>query len=146
MSSAPLAIRCRQLRKTYPGKPPVEAVRGIDLDVPVGECFGLLGPNGAGKTSTMEILEGLLPATSGEVEILGRHWGRDDRAIRERIGVSLQETNLADKLTVGEIVRLFRSFFQQGLTAEVAIAQVALQEKEHTRFGKLSGGQKQRLA
>jgi ABC-2 type transport system ATP-binding protein len=146
MSSAPLAIRCRQLRKTYPGKPPVEAVRGIDLDVPVGECFGLLGPNGAGKTSTMEILEGLLPATSGEVEILGRHWGRDDRAIRERIGVSLQETNLADKLTVGEIVRLFRSFFQQGLTAEVAVAQVALQEKEHTRFGKLSGGQKQRLA
>ena len=100
-------------------------MRGIDLEIPVGECFGLLGPNGAGKTSTMEILEGLSTATSGDVEILGRRWGDDDRAIRERIGVSLQETNLAEKLTVGEIVRLFRSFFSQGLSAEQAIAQVA---------------------
>ncbi|MFN9374377.1 MAG: ABC transporter ATP-binding protein [Planctomycetaceae bacterium] len=146
MSPPPLAIRCRQLIKTYPGKPPVEAVRGIDLEIPVGECFGLLGPNGAGKTSTMEILEGLSTATSGDVEILGQRWGEADRAIRERIGVSLQETNLTDKLTVAEIVRLFRSFFTQGLTAEQAIAQVALQEKADTRFGKLSGGQKQRLA
>jgi len=146
MSPPPIAIRCRQLIKTYPGKPPVEAVRGIDLEIPVGECFGLLGPNGAGKTSTMEILEGLSTATSGDVEILGQRWGEADRAIRERIGVSLQETNLTDKLTVAEIVRLFRSFFTQGLTAEQAIAQVALQEKADTRFGKLSGGQKQRLA
>ena len=82
MNSAPLAIRCRQLTKTYPGKPPVEAVRGLDLEIPVGECFGLLGPNGAGKTSTMEILEGLSKATSGDVEILGRRWGEADRAIR----------------------------------------------------------------
>lgn len=146
MNTTQLAIRCRDLIKTYPGKPPVEAVRGINIEVPVGECLGLLGPNGAGKTSTMEILEGLLPATSGEVEILGCRWGRDDRAIRERIGVSLQETNLTDKLTVGEIVRLFRSFFSRGLTVGQAIAQVALQEKEHSRFAKLSGGQKQRLA
>lgn len=141
-----LAIRCRTLIKTYPGKPPVEAVRGIDLEVPVGECFGLLGPNGAGKTTTMEILEGLLSATSGEVEILGKTWGKDDREIRERIGVSLQETNLADKLTVQEVVRLFRSFFKTGLSVEQAIAQVALQEKVNARFSKLSGGQKQRLA
>ncbi len=140
------AIHCRQLTKTYPGRPPVEAVRGVDLEVPVGECFGLLGPNGAGKTTTMEILEGLLDATSGDVEILGRHWGTDDRELRERIGVSLQETNLSDKLTVGEIVKLFRSFFRTGLTISQAIEQVALQEKVNARFSKLSGGQKQRLA
>lgn len=144
--SPPLAIRCRGLIKTYPGRPPVEAVRGIDLDVPIGECFGLLGPNGAGKTTTMEILEGLLEATAGDVEVLGRRWGTDDREIRERIGVSLQETNLADKLTVREIVCLFRSFFRAGISAEQAIAHVALQEKANSRFSKLSGGQKQRLA
>ena len=65
------AIDCRNLRKTYPGKPPVDAVRGIDLQVQRGECFGLLGPNGAGKTTTVEILEGLIEPTSGEVEVLG---------------------------------------------------------------------------
>src|SRR5215216_3834197 len=86
----PLAIRCRDLRKTYTGRPPVEAVRGLDLEVSVGECFGLLGPNGAGKTTTMEILEGLLDPTAGEVEVLGRRWGgRGDEEIRQRIGISL---------------------------------------------------------
>src|SRR5439155_9774525 len=88
----PLAIRCRDLRKTYPGRPPVEAVRGLDLDVPVGECFGLLGPNGAGKTTTMEILEGILDPTAGEVEVLGLRWDRDAHTIRRRIGISLHET------------------------------------------------------
>src|SRR5262245_13611253 len=103
------AIRCRNLVKTYPGRPPVEAVRGLDLEIRVGECFGLLGPNGAGKTTTMEILEGVLDATSGEVEVLGRRWDRDAAEIRRRIGISLQETRLADKLTVHEVVRMFRS-------------------------------------
>ena len=141
-----LAIDCRQLVKTYPGRPPVEAVRGIDLQIRRGECFGLLGPNGAGKTTTMEILEGLLAPTSGHVEVLGRHWSTHDRELRERVGVSLQETNLSDKLTVVEIVRLFRSFFARGLPVDEALAQVSLQEKQHARYGKLSGGQKQRLA
>ena len=104
-----IAIRCRDLRKVYDGKPPVEAVRGLDLEVRAGECFGILGPNGAGKTTTVEILEGILEATGGEVEVLGLRWGRNDRALRERIGVSLQETRLADKLTVEETLELFGS-------------------------------------
>src|SRR5204863_1993164 len=96
------AIHCRQLVKRYDGRPPVEAVRGLDLQVESGECFGLLGPNGAGKTTTLEILEGLLDATAGDVEVLGMRWGRDDDALRQRLGISLQETRLADKLSVRE--------------------------------------------
>jgi ABC-2 type transport system ATP-binding protein len=141
------AIRCSQLVMTYPGKPPVEAVRSLDLEVAQGECFGMLGPNGAGKTTTIEILEGLLTPVSGEVEVLGRRWGgRDDEEIRQRIGISLQETRLSEKLTVSETVRLFRSFYREGLTPEEAIARVSLEEKAGARVGKLSGGQKQRLA
>ena len=140
------AIVCRDLKKTYPGKPPVEAVRGLDLEVRAGECFGLLGPNGAGKTTTLEIIEGLLDATAGEVEVLGMKWGRDDAAIRRRIGISLQETRLADKLTVRETVTLFRSFYPAGLSPAEAIDRVSLGEKARSYVDKLSGGQKQRLA
>src|SRR3954471_15190975 len=101
-----LAICCTSLVKRYDARPPVEAVRGLDLEVSRGECFGLLGPNGAGKTTTIEILEGLLAPTSGDVEVLGRRWGDGADEIRERIGVSLQETRLSEKLTVRETVRL----------------------------------------
>ncbi len=140
------AIRATNLKKQYEGRPPVEAVRGLDLAVEVGECFGLLGPNGAGKTTTIEILEGLLTATSGDVEILGLRWGRDDQAIRERIGISLQETKLAEKLTVRETLELFRSFYAQGIEPAAAMQQVSLEEKQNTWVAKLSGGQRQRLA
>jgi ABC-2 type transport system ATP-binding protein len=140
------AIRVRGLVKTYPGRPPVEAVRGLDLDVQSGECFGLLGPNGAGKTTTLEIIEGLLDATAGEVEVLGLKWGQDDNAIRRKIGISLQETRLSDKLTVRETVTLFRSFYSSGPTPEEAIARVGLEEKVRSYVDKLSGGQRQRLA
>ncbi|MSR59898.1 MAG: ABC transporter ATP-binding protein [Planctomycetaceae bacterium] len=140
------AIRCTNLVKTYDGKPPVEAVRGLDLAVESGECFGLLGPNGAGKTTTIEILEGLLPATSGDVEVLGCRWGRDDDAIRQRIGISLQETKLSDKLSVRETLTLFRSFYSRGIEPDVALSDVALNDKADTWVSRLSGGQRQRLA
>src|SRR5690349_19260332 len=103
-----VAIECRDLRKTYDGK--VEAVRGLNLEIQPGECFGLLGPNGAGKTTTIEILEGLLDATSGHVSILGRTWKDHPRELRELLGVSLQETRLSEKLSVRETVNLFSSF------------------------------------
>ncbi len=142
----PHAIECRQLVKRYDGRPPVEAVRGLDLVVHEGECFGLLGPNGAGKTTTMEILEGLLDATSGDVQVLGLRWGADDDQIRQKIGISLQETRLPDKLTVRETLTVFHSFYQGGIKPEEAIARLSLEDKANTWFVKLSGGQKQRLA
>jgi ABC-2 type transport system ATP-binding protein len=144
----PAAIVCRGLIKHYPARPaPVEAVNGLDLEVERGECFGLLGPNGAGKTTTIEILEGLLAATAGTVEILGQCWGQgDDRALRQRIGVSLQETKLTEKLNVIETLRLFRSFYDRGLDPEAVLDMVELGEKRFAWVGKLSGGQKQRLA
>src|ERR1700719_1798692 len=106
------AIRCTNLVKRYEGRPPVEAVRGLDLTVQSGECFGLLGPNGAGKTTTVEIIEGLTEPTAGTVELFGLRWNRDDDAIKQRIGVSLQETRLPEKLTVRETLTLFRSFYR----------------------------------
>ncbi|HYR85195.1 MAG TPA: ABC transporter ATP-binding protein [Terriglobia bacterium] len=140
------AIVCRQLYKQYPGKPPVDAVNGLDMSVGTGECFGLLGPNGAGKTTTIEILEGLLALTSGEVEVLGMKWGRSDDEIKQQIGISLQETKLSEKLTVLETLTLFRSFYREGLAPADAVGRVSLEEKLGARVGKLSGGQKQRLA
>jgi ABC-2 type transport system ATP-binding protein len=142
----PNAIRCKNLVKTYPGKPPVEAVRGIDFEIAVGECYGVLGPNGAGKTTTIEILEGLIKATSGEAEVLGMRWDQDAVAIRERIGVSLQETQLSDRLSVGETLDLFRSFYSTGIAPAEAMARVSLEEKQKSWIKNLSGGQKQRLA
>src|SRR5436309_15407537 len=93
------ALAIRGLRKAYGD---LVAVDGLDLEVRAGECFGLLGPNGAGKTTTVEILEGLTEPTAGSVEVLGMRWERDERALRQRLGVSLQETHLPDKLTVEE--------------------------------------------
>jgi ABC-2 type transport system ATP-binding protein len=137
------AVRCRGLVKRYAD---VVAVNGLDLEVIRGECFGLLGPNGAGKTTTIEILEGLTEPDAGEVEILGTTWAREGDELRERLGISLQETQLAEKLTVGETVRLFRSFYRRGRDPEKVLAQLSLDEKSKARVGKLSGGQKQRLA
>ena len=140
-------IRCTGLVKRYAD---VVAVAGLDLTVNARECFGLLGPNGAGKTTTIEILEGLTAPDAGDVEILGSRWtgggGAAARALRERLGIQLQETQLADKLTVDETVRLFRSFYRAAHSVEEVLALVGLEEKRTAWVGKLSGGQKQRLA
>src|SRR5437899_10516211 len=142
-----LAIQCRDLHKRYPSRTaPVDAVNGLDLEVQEGECFGLLGPNGAGKTTTIEILEGLMQPTSGDVEILGRRWGEDDVALRQRLGISLQETRLGEKLTVRETLTLFRSFYGRGQSPETVMDRGELTEKADAYVGKLSGGQRQRLA
>ena len=141
------AVRCRALTKHYPSKSgPVVAVDGLDLEIRSGECFGLLGPNGAGKTTTIEIFEGLLAPTSGDVEILGRRWGRHDDDLRQRLGISLQETRFPEKLSVLEVLTLFRSFYRHGLEPSQVMASVSLAEKSSAWVGKLSGGQRQRLA
>ena len=138
------AIQCRDLRKTYDGK--VEAVRGLSLEIQPGECFGLLGPNGAGKTTTIEILEGLLDATSGEVSIFGRTWKENESEMLEWLGISLQETRLSEKLSVRETIELFASFYREPSPTEEVLEELQLTEKADAWVGKLSGGQRQRLA
>ena len=138
------ALLVRSLRKRYDD---VVAVDGLDLEVRSGECFGLLGPNGAGKTTTIEICEGLTAPDEGEVVLVGgRRWATDARELRELLGIQLQETQLTEKLTVEETLRLFRSFYRKGQSVDRTIALVQLDEKRRARVGTLSGGQKQRLA
>jgi ABC-2 type transport system ATP-binding protein len=138
-----LAIQCRGLVKRYGD---LTAVNQLDLEVRRGECFGLLGPNGAGKTTTIEILEGILDADDGELQVLGRTWSAHAGELRQRIGVALQETHLPGKLKVAEVVELFRSFYDSGPAVDEVIDSVQLGEKRSTWVSKLSGGQKQRLA
>ena len=137
------SLLLRGLRKAFAD---VVAVDGLDLEVTRGECFGLLGPNGAGKTTTIEICEGLTASDAGTVELLGLSWAGNEKELRQRIGVQLQETQFPDKLTVDETLRLFRSFFHRGLAVEESIRTAQLEEKRYARVGTLSGGQKQRLA
>ena len=137
------ALVCKGLIKRYGD---VVAVDGLDLEVRSGECFGVLGPNGAGKTTTIEILEGLLTADAGDVQVLGMRWEHDAARLRQRLGIQLQDTQLSDKLSVEELLRLFRSFYAAGPTVESLIASVGLEGKRTAWYGKLSGVQKQRLA
>jgi ABC-2 type transport system ATP-binding protein len=136
------AVRARGLVKRYRD---VVAVNGIDLEALPGTCLGVLGPNGAGKTTTIEMLEGIRPPDAGEIEILGQSWARDAMAIRQRIGVQLQETQLEDRLTVYETLRLYRSFYRDARDIDEIIALIGLEEKRNTWLEKLSGGQRQRL-
>jgi len=141
---AAVSLSCKGLVKRYGN---VTAVDGLDLEVRAGECFGLLGPNGAGKTTTIEILEGLTRPDSGEVRVLGERWGAGrDRALRERLGIQLQETRFYDKSSVTETIALFRSFYVRGPTTDEVIRRVQLEEKRKAWVVKLSGGQKQRLS
>jgi ABC-2 type transport system ATP-binding protein len=143
VSDQAIALSCEGVKKRYGS---VRAVDGLDLTVRRGECFGLLGPNGAGKTTTIEILEGLLPADEGDVTVLGRRWSTDGAALRARLGIQLQETQLADKLTVAETLRLFRAFYPSGPTVPELLDTVELTAKRDAWVSKLSGGQKQRLS
>ncbi len=142
-SGSDVAVVARGLVKRY-GE--LVAVGGIDFAVRRGTCLGVLGPNGAGKTTTIEILEGLTTPDGGEVEVLGRTWNGGRREIQERIGVQLQETELEEKLTVFELLRLFRSFYRQGSDVEAVIRTIGLEDKRQAQVKTLSGGQKQRLA
>lgn len=147
MSEAGPAIRLRGLRKIYgEGAKRVLAVDGLDLEVPRGEVFGLLGPNGAGKTTTVEICEGLLDPTEGEVEVLGRSWKRDERALRARVGVTLQSTRFFEKQSVRELLELFCAFYDDARPVDQVLDLVGLQDKAGARFEALSGGQQQRVA
>jgi ABC-2 type transport system ATP-binding protein len=141
MSTA--AISCRGLLKRYGD---VTAVDGLDLEVQRGECFGMLGPNGAGKTTTIEIIQGLIEPDAGSVEVLGLPWRTHARELRQRMGTQLQETRLPDKLTVEEVITLFRSFYRHGTTLDEVLEMVQLREKQRAWVSKLSGGQRQRLA
>jgi ABC-2 type transport system ATP-binding protein len=140
---AKLAVVCHGLVKRYED---VVAVDGLDLEIAEGECFGLLGPNGAGKTTTVEILQGLLKPDAGVVEILGLRWEKNAQTLRQRLGTQLQETVLADKLTVRETIRLFRGFYARSHSTDAVLEMVQLQEKQDAWVKKLSGGQRQRLA
>lgn len=137
------SLLLRGLRKAFAD---VVAVDGLDLQVSRGECFGLLGPNGAGKTTTIEICEGLTAPDEGTVELLGLNWSKNEAELRQRIGIQLQETQFPAKLKVDETLRLFRSFFDRGISVDESIRLAQLEEKRRARVGGLSGGQKQRLA
>ena len=136
-------IRVRELRKTYGA---LVAVDGVSFEVRPGEVFGLLGPNGAGKTTTVEVLEGLRQPDTGEVTVLGIDAIRHADDLRARIGVSLQTAALYPKLTVAEVLDLFRAFYGHGRATSELIELMDLAEKRSTRTQDLSGGQRQRLS
>jgi len=137
------SVHVRGLIKSYGS---FQAVKGIDFEIFPGEVFGLLGPNGAGKTSTVEILEGLRPRNGGDVTVLGFDPGRDTKRLKDRIGVCLQATNLPDRITVREALRLFASLYSRTVDGDALLKRLMLWEKRDDAYGKLSGGQKQRLA
>ena len=136
------AIVARDLHKSYNG---VEALRGVSFEVRSGEVFGLLGPNGAGKTTTVEILEGYRRRGGGEVSVLGHDPATSPRALRERIGVVLQQSELSPLLTVRETHSMFAGYFRSPRDVDELIDLVGLGEKRNARVKTLSGGQRRRL-
>jgi len=140
--SAPPAISVRDLRKSYGAS---EALRGISFDIAAGEVFSLLGPNGAGKTTTVEILEGYRTRDGGDVRVLGHDPAAGETALRERIGVVLQQSQLFQNLTVREVHLMFAGYYEHPRDVDEVIELVGLSEKRGARIKTLSGGQKRRL-
>jgi ABC-2 type transport system ATP-binding protein len=136
------AIVARDLRKSYDG---VDALRGVSFEVETGEVFGLLGPNGAGKTTTVEILEGYRSRDGGEVSVLGHDPAAAPRALRERIGVVLQQSELTPLLTVREVHAMFAGYYERPRDVDDVVELVGLAEKRDAQVKTLSGGQKRRL-
>lgn len=136
---SPFILEVRDLVKRYPS---VTAVDGISFAVPEGVCFGLLGPNGAGKTTTIEIMEGILQQTSGEVLYRGEPVGR---RFREEAGILFQKTALQDFLTIRQSLNMFRGLYSHGLEVGEVLKMCALEKLEERDTKKLSGGQQQRL-
>jgi ABC-2 type transport system ATP-binding protein len=140
--SEDLAVRVRGLVKSYG---PVQAVRGIDLDIRSGEIFALLGPNGAGKTTTVEILEGYRRRDGGEVTVLGWDPGRERKRMLPRVGIVLQKTGIDRYLTVIETVQLYASYYPRPRSPDEVVDLVGLTAKRNSRVTRLSGGQARRL-
>jgi ABC-2 type transport system ATP-binding protein len=138
-----LAIEATGLHKSFGG---VHAVRGLGLEIARGEVFGLLGPNGAGKTTSLEMLEGLIVPDAGEVRIFGMDWRQHGKAIRTRIGVQFQSTELEPKIKVREALAMFGGFYPKSRTPAELLRLLHLEDKSEVYQQRLSGGQRQRLA
>jgi ABC-2 type transport system ATP-binding protein len=136
------AIEVEDLRKSYGS---VQAVGGISFAVESGHVFSLLGPNGAGKTTTLEILEGFRDRDGGRVSVLGHDPARQDRSLKEKIGIVLQSTSIDPYLTVSETIDMYRGYFPEPRPVDEIIEVIGLTEKRDTRVLKLSGGQQRRL-
>lgn len=135
------------IRNVYKQFRNLKAVNGVNLTIEKGEFVALLGPNGAGKTTLMEMIEGIQKQDSGNIELFGTTWGKDEKLLRQKIGLSLQETRLLDRLTVKETIMLFASFYKvPAKKAYETLEKVRLTEKEKAFVPSLSGGQRQRLA
>lgn len=135
-------IKVEHLHKVY-GK--VVAVNDISFEVQEGEIFGMVGPNGAGKTTTIECLESLRNPDSGKISVLGLNPRNDGYALRERIGIQLQEATLYDRIRVWEALDLFASFYHHSIDWNSLLETLGLEDKRNSYINKLSGGQKQRL-
>ena len=143
MNACSTAIEVDRLRKSYGRK---LAVNDVSFTVAEGEIFGLLGRNGAGKSTTVDCIVGLRTPDQGRIRIAGLDPRRDRRELRQLLGVQLQESQLQDKLTVAEAMRLYASFYRRPADTERLLAMLDLTDKRNTRYRKLSGGQKQRLS
>jgi ABC-2 type transport system ATP-binding protein len=136
------AISVEGLRKAYGD---LEAVSGLTFSVNPGEVFCLLGPNGAGKTTTTEILEGYRARSAGDVRVLGHDPEHGERALRERVGIVLQEAAAQAELTVAEVLTMYGRYYPRTRAVAELVGLVGLEGKEDVRVKLLSGGQKRRL-